>query len=247
MRTVAKANVNALSSAMVSTATIGIFENVEPWPVNDIDRAYGYDTAYAIANASGNLLVTAGTCRVGMWAQGAGRTGQAFNYGIRGMDFGSNVVGGGRNIYDIAENGPNFANVTGLITNGVCAGVHVKTFADDMKMKNVTGGLDNNEEVRRWYVEQSRKLTTDNSLPLRERAIQASLRRNELRQQARDMMTDRELAAKLDITDPIQPVSNYVRKTYQEKGLVGDELWEEILKGSTKTRQSVNIQFGINN
>ena len=134
-KTGAKANVNGLSSAVVSTVTIGIVEKVEPWAVTDLDRAYGYDAAFAIANASGNILVTAGTCGAGMWAQGAGRTGQVVNYGIRGMDFGSNVVGGGKNIYDIAENGPNFANVTGVITNGVCAGIHVKTFASDMKVK----------------------------------------------------------------------------------------------------------------
>jgi hypothetical protein len=130
-----KANVNGLSSAVVSTVTIGYWDKVEPWAVTDLDRSYGYDVAFGIANASGNLLVTAGTCGASKWAQGAGATGRAVTTGLRVMDFGSNVVGGGRNIYDIAEEGPNFCNVTGLISNGVCIGIHVKTFRDGMKVR----------------------------------------------------------------------------------------------------------------
>ena len=127
LKTGFKANVNGLSSAVVSTATIGMWEKVEPWPVNELDRAYGYDVAYGIANGSGHFLMTAVTCGASQWST-AGKV-------VQVMDFGSNLVGGGKNVYDIAENGPNFSNVTGLIINTTCAAVHVKTFTDSMKMK----------------------------------------------------------------------------------------------------------------
>ena len=157
------------------------------------------------------------------------------------MDIGGNAAGLAKNGYDIYDNGPSLSNIAGVAGNGLGIVGNLKT-----RYNTSNPALKSNKEVRRWYVDQARQISVDESLPLRERAIQASLRRNELRQQARDMMTDRALAAEFDISDPILPVSDYVRKAYKEKGLVGDELWESILKGSTKTRQSINVQLGIN-
>ena len=80
-------------------------------------------------------LVGLGSGGAGCWAKGAGTTGKVIGYGIKFMDIGGNVVGGGKNIYDIAENGPNFSNVTGLISNGVSVGMHVHSFVDGMKVR----------------------------------------------------------------------------------------------------------------
>ena len=216
--------------------TIGFVDKVEPWPVNELDRAYGYDAAFAISNASGNILVGVASGGAGCWAKGAGTTGKIVGYGIKGMDIGGNVVGAGKNVYDIYDNGPNIGNVIGL-------GGNVGGLAGNLKTRNVTPN--NNKEVRRWYFDRSSRLAEENAgLPLRERAIHASLKRNELKQQARDMMIDRVKAAELDITDPILPVEHYIQK-YEAKGLVGDDLWQALLEGSARTRPSVNKVYGI--
>ena len=94
----AKANVNGLSSAVVSTATIGIWDKVEPWPVTELDRAYGYDAAFAISNASGNILVGGASGGAGCWAKGAGTAGKVVGYGVKAMDIGGNIVGGGKSV-----------------------------------------------------------------------------------------------------------------------------------------------------
>jgi len=99
--------------------TIRIVDKVEPWPVNELDRAYGYDAAYAIANASGNILVGVASGGAGCWAKGAGTTGKIVGYGVKAMDIGGNVVGAGKNVYDIYDNGPSISNVVGLAGNGL--------------------------------------------------------------------------------------------------------------------------------
>jgi len=117
LKTGAKANVNGLSSAVVSTATIGIWDKVEPWPVTELDRAYGYDAAFAISNASGNILVGVASGGAGCWAKGAGTTGKIVGYGLKGIDIGGNAVGMVKNGYDIYDNGPNIGNVIGFAGN----------------------------------------------------------------------------------------------------------------------------------
>ena len=107
-----------LSSAVVSTATIGIWDKVEPWPVTELDRAYGYDAAYAIANASGNILVGVASGGAGCLAAKSGSmVVKGIGYGIKIADIGGNAVGLGKNSYDIYENGPNIGNVIGFAGN----------------------------------------------------------------------------------------------------------------------------------
>ena len=123
----AKANVNGLSSAVVSTVTIGIVDKVEPWPVNELDRAYGYDAAFAIANASGNILVgvaSGGTSC--LMAKSGSAAVKGVGYGIRGMDAGGNLVGAAKNSYDIYENGPSISNVVGIAGNGLGLAGNIK-------------------------------------------------------------------------------------------------------------------------
>lgn len=63
---------------------------------------------------------------------------------------------------------------------------------------NTTSG--SNEEIREWYYVNIHDIPTrlDYSLPLEERAIQASEMRNKIKIEARDAMKDREMAEYLN-------------------------------------------------
>ena len=118
LKTGAKANVNGLSSAVVSTATIGIWDKVEPWPVNELDRAHGYDAAFAFANASGNIAMGLASGGAGcLAAKSSSMVAKGIGYGVKIADLGSNSVGAFKNGYDIYDKGPNIGNVIGLAGN----------------------------------------------------------------------------------------------------------------------------------
>ena len=131
------------------------------------------------------------------------------------------------------------------LTLGVGAGL--KSAQAGAKGANVAAkdGLKSNEAVRRAYVDEVGQLGNQSNRTLRDSAIQDSLKRNQLKRKWRDMMADRAAAAMLDIKDPILPVSFYVRKAYKEKGLVGDALWKEVLKGSASPNKKINTALGI--
>ena len=57
-------------------------------------------------------------------------------------------------------------------------------------------------------------------------------------------MADRELAALLDKIDPNMNWSQIIKK-YSDTGLRGDDLWDAMIKSSTKSRQSVNSSLGL--
>lgn len=61
--------------------------------------------------------------------------------------------------------------------------------------------------------------------------------RNTLKQQARDLMSDRSKAADLDITDPIRDF-DYYNKKYS-----GD--YQKIMRGGTTPNANVNKKLGI--
>ena len=79
-----------------------------------------------LANASGNILVGVATGGANCWAQGAGTVGRGVTLGIRVMDIGSNVVGAGKNVHDMYENGPSVANVVGVAGNGLGLAGNIK-------------------------------------------------------------------------------------------------------------------------
>jgi filamentous hemagglutinin len=112
---------------------------------------------------------------------------------------------------------------------------------------DVARGTLSNLEARKWYIQQESRILDqiDPNLSLRERAIQAFVRRNELRTQARELMTDRAEAARLMREEPNMTLWEIVRRKYKEKGLVGDALWRDILDSSQKSRTSVNKKLGL--
>ena len=70
------------------------------------------------------------------------------------------------------------------------------------------------------------------------------LARNALKQQARDMMSDRPAAELLARERPLEAFDYYVDK-YRKQGYSGEALWDRIIKGSTSPNADVNSKFGI--
>ena len=62
--------------------------------------------------------------------------------------------------------------------------------------------------------------------------------------QARKLMTDRELAAYLDINNSNLPFEYYENK-YLKQGYTGNLLYRKILEASNRTNKEVNKQLGI--
>ena len=107
-------------------------------------------------------------------------------------------------------------------------------------------GTLSNVETRKWYLEQESKIPNliDKSLALEEQAKQAFTLRNQYRTQARELMADRQAAEALNKSDPNMTWEEIVNK-YISKGFSGDELYQEIINSSQRSRQSVNESLGL--
>jgi hypothetical protein len=103
----------------------------------------------------------------------------------------------------------------------------------------------NSVAVRQGYLDALKAIPgkIDTTLPLREQAMQAFNLRNAAKIDARAAMADG--GALLNKTDPIPTIQDVVRRAYQEKGLVGDDMWRSILESSTRSRASVNQALGV--
>lgn len=107
-------------------------------------------------------------------------------------------------------------------------------------------GTLSNVDARRWYLEQEAKIPDliDDSLPIEQQARQAFDLRNQYRTQARELMSDQQLAESLFRTDPNLTWDQIVQKQ-AEKGLSGDDIYREILESSQRSRTSVNQSLGL--
>jgi len=132
----------------------------------------------------------------------------------------------------------------------------VEAQRDDQFLKATTFGLAmlatdteefaaENIAVRQGYLDALKAIPgqIDTTLPLREQAMQAFNLRNAAKIDARAAMSDG--GALLNKTDPIPTIQDVVRRAYQEKGLVGDDMWRSILESSTRSRASVNQALGV--
>ncbi|MPM93519.1 hypothetical protein SDC9_140657 [bioreactor metagenome] len=101
-------------------------------------------------------------------------------------------------------------------------------------------------ETRRWYLDAEAQIPDliDRTKPLEQQARQASALRNEVRTQAREAMTNRELANSLFGSKPNMTWDEVVKK-YMDKGFVGDELYQEIMKAALRSNPSVNQYLGV--
>lgn len=107
-------------------------------------------------------------------------------------------------------------------------------------------GTLSNVESRQWYLEQEAKIKDmiDTSKPLEQQAKQAFELRNQFRTQARELMSDRGAAESLYKTDPNMTWEQIVNK-YTTKGYSNENLWQEIINASTRSRSSVNKSLGL--
>jgi RHS repeat-associated protein len=101
----------------------------------------------------------------------------------------------------------------------------------------------NKIQARQWYVDNVRAIVDqiDASLSLREQALQAYQRRTQIRQIARDLMSDRALA---DSLPQMRSLREIVKRKY-DRGLVGDELWRDVIRSAQTPDPNINALFGI--
>lgn len=117
---------------------------------------------------------------------------------------------------------------------------------DDVIKGSSKAGTLSNLETRQWYLQQEAKIPEliNKNASLEEQARQAFDLRNQFRTQARELMSDRDLAASLNKTDPNLTWEQVVQK-YTEKGFQGDDLYREIVNSAQRSRTSVNKSLGI--
>ena len=112
------------------------------------------------------------------------------------------------------------------------------------------GGIEpgtlSNIDARKWYLEQEAKIPDliHDSLPLEQQARQAFELRNQYRTQARELMSDRQLAESLYVTDPNLTWEQIIQKQI-DKGLSGDDIYKAIIESSQRSRTSVNQLLGL--
>ncbi|MDE7332663.1 MAG: hypothetical protein K2O16_10615 [Lachnospiraceae bacterium] len=145
--------------------------------------------------------------------------------------------------------------VTGFVMGGLSsaafygAGRAVEAVKSSVR-SGCEGGLEpgtlSNVDARKWYLEQEAKIPDliDDSLPLEQQARQAFELRNQYRMQARELMSDRQLAESLYATDPNLTWEQIIQKQI-DKGLSGDDIYKAIIESSQRSRTSVNQSLGL--
>ena len=113
--------------------------------------------------------------------------------------------------------------------------------------KWIRGQSMSNVEARRWYIAQEKKIPylIDSEKSLKKQAEQAFSLRNKFRTEARALMKDRETAQQLMSSDPNQTWGDIVKRQIR-KGFEKDDIYQQIIKSSQKSRDAVNKSLGIN-
>lgn len=112
-------------------------------------------------------------------------------------------------------------------------------------IKQYIGKL-NDVTVRKWYVYHDEHIpdVIDESLDIEKAAIACALR-NKYRTQARDLMADQGLRAKLDREHPNMSFEELIQLKMQEKNMSRSEAIADIYKTSVKTNKTVNKSLGL--
>jgi hypothetical protein len=105
----------------------------------------------------------------------------------------------------------------------------------------------NNRDVRKWYVAEIAKISElDNpDLSLRERALIAFNRRNELRFEAREKMADFDTRSDLDEKHPQPNFDKFVEGKMAKMGLTREETYFYILDSAKRANANVNKELKI--
>jgi hypothetical protein len=123
-----------------------------------------------------------------------------------------------------------------------------KFFQEVLKIKRMpkAGSLDN-VQARKWYLFYMAKIdeAIDKTVTSEEQAMQAYQIRDWIRTTTKELMADRELALQLEQAEPNLTLEQ-VRQRQIKKGLsYGDLTWEGVISSSTRSRDSVNEQLGV--
>jgi hypothetical protein len=184
-------------------------EGLIPW------RTPGGKLGRAALSASGDVVVNAMNNPNGYTAEQAG------------MDFTTGFIG------DLA--GGEFGQILNKYgSKAVINGLMDKMGYGAEQIRKMTGGFDG-ESVRKWYSDKVKGIDI-NLAPTEANARMVVGQRNTLKQQGRDLMSDRKAAANLDITDPIRDFDYYNTK------YSGD--YKKIMQGGTKPNPAVNKKYG---
>jgi len=97
--------------------------------------------------------------------------------------------------------------------------------------------------TREWYHEQLAGIPDrlDQNAPLKDKAIQAFEMRNEIKMQARVLMSDQEKAASLP---PPRSLEDVIQRA-KDSGAEGDDIWRYVLRGSGKSNPKVDAALGL--
>jgi RHS repeat-associated protein len=183
-------------------------EGLIPW------RTPGGKIGRAALSASGDVVVNAMNNPNGYTAEQAG------------MDFTTGFIG------DLAGGG--FGQILNKYgSKSVINGLMDKMGYGAEQIRKMTGGFDG-ESVRKWYSDKVKGIDI-NIAPTEANARSVVGQRNALKQQGRDLMSDRKAAANLDITDPIRDFDYYNTK------YSGD--YQKIMQGGTKPNPAVNKKY----
>lgn len=103
-----------------------------------------------------------------------------------------------------------------------------------------------NVDARKWYLQKEADIPKliNKNLSLEEQAKHAFELRNKFRKEARELMSDRKLADELNINEKNMTWEEIIEKT-KNKGYEGDEVYNEIINSSQRSRKSVNENLGI--
>jgi hypothetical protein len=106
-----KAVVNGTATAVKNVATLGLSTSqLEPIGVAQADRDQGYDTAVAIATASGEVLIAVGTGGIASALSKGGTVARTNGDALVAFDAAGNAVGVVQGSYDAATSGVNVRN-----------------------------------------------------------------------------------------------------------------------------------------
>lgn len=134
-----------------------------------------------------------------------------------------------------------------LTSNEVLEYIPITELVDILKLpENPAAGSMSHYQSRIWYKWQVGKMVNrlDYSKPLNQVAREAISGRNELKETALELMSDRswaELFAKNDKCKTFDDIAEH----FIEKGLAGDELWYEIIESSKRTPNMMDRLFKL--
>ena len=126
-----KAVVNGSATAVKNVATLGLSTSqLELIGVTKEDRARGYDTAVAIATASGEVLIAVGTGGIASALSKGGTVARAASGTLIAYDAAGNAVGVIQGTYDATQNGVTIGNGAQVAGGLLGLGANAKAVRD---------------------------------------------------------------------------------------------------------------------